>query len=207
MALLDRKNHMIHCKITYCGQTYAGKTRNLEFILGQIEPADRSELLSIATESIRLLFFTFTHPAFTHLGRYALRFHLYTAPGAVLYPSTHALSLKGADAMVFVADSRLPEFQRNVTAIKEAAAMIRAQGGRFPAFPVVLQYNKRDLPNIASVATLNKYLNPLAWPVVEAVALRGEGVMATLDASCRQVIAALTRRDAAPSAPIDDPKP
>lgn len=191
MALINVAAREIHCKIVYYGPGMGGKTTNLQWIHGQVPRANKGELLSIATETERTLFFDFLPLDLGKVRGFQTRFHLYTVPGQVLYERTRVAVLNGADGVVFVADSQRNKLEENVNSLKELARNIQRQGKKFQQFPLVLQYNKRDLPNALPVPILDKYLNPFNWPRFEACASSGPGVFDTLKAISKQVIAKL----------------
>jgi mutual gliding-motility protein MglA len=191
MALINVAAREIHCKIVYYGPGMCGKTTNLQWIHGQVPRSNKGDLLSIATETERTLFFDFLPLDLGKVRGFQTRFHLYTVPGQVLYERTRVAVLNGADGVVFVADSQRSKLEENVNSLKELARNIQRQGKKFQQFPLVLQYNKRDLPNALPVAVLDKYLNPFNWPRFEACATSGPGVFDTLKAISKLVIAKL----------------
>ena len=196
MALIDRKNKVIRCKIVYYGPGMAGKTSNLYAIHQQTPLENQSELLSITTETERTVFFDLTHPRFSALDSWPLRFHLYTVPGSVLYEQSRLDLLRHADGVVFVADSQRVKIAENVRSLSEVAFMLDVQKKLFAQFPLVLQYNKRDVPNVLPVERMDFHLNRLPWQRVLSVAPKGQGVMDAFDAICLKVRNALL-----PSAP------
>lgn len=195
MALINVATREIHCKIVYYGPGMCGKTTNLQYIHNQVPQEVRGDLLSIATETERTLFFDFLPLDLGKVRGFQTRFHLYTVPGQVLYERTRVAVLSGADGVVFVADSYRSKLQENVTSLRELAQNITRQNKKFAEFPLVLQYNKRDLPHelLLPVATMDHFLGAtrLNWPRVEAVATTGQGVFETLRAISRAVISKL----------------
>ncbi|MBA3946718.1 MAG: GTPase domain-containing protein [Herpetosiphonaceae bacterium] len=191
MALINVAAHEIHCKIVYYGPGMCGKTTNLQYIHSQIPQAAKTDLLSIATETERTLFFDFLPLDLGKVRGFQTRFHLYTVPGQVLYDRTRVAVLSGADGVVFVADSRRDKLEENVNSLKELARNVQKMGKRFQAFPLVLQYNKRDLSTALPVPIMDKYLNPLHWTRCEASALHGTGVFDTLRVISKLVISKL----------------
>ncbi len=119
------------------------------------------------------------------------RFHLYTVPGQMIYERTRVAVLNGADGVVFVADSQRDRLEENINSLRELARNIQKQGKRFQDFPVVMQYNKRDLPTSLPVAVLDKYLNTFNWERHEATATAGQGVFDTLKGISKLVIGKL----------------
>ncbi|MGB9723343.1 MAG: GTP-binding protein [Chloroflexia bacterium] len=196
MALINIAAREIHCKIVYYGPGLSGKTTNLKYIHSQVPKEAKGELLSIATETERTLFFDFLPLDLGRVRGFQTRFHLYTVPGQVLYERTRVAVLNGADGVVFVADSQRNKLEENVRSLQELARNITRQGKRFADFPVVLQYNKRDLPNALPVAVLDRYLRYRTGDGnlverFEAVATTGKGVFDTLKAISKLVISKL----------------
>src|SRR5688500_10852861 len=191
MALINVAAREIHCKIVYYGPGMCGKTTNLQYIHSQVPQATKGELLSIATETERTLFFDFLPLDLGKVRGFQTRFHLYTVPGQVLYERTRVAVLNGADGVVFVADSQKHKLEENIKSLREIALNITKQNKKCQDFPVVLQYNKRDVPGALPVATLDKYLNTMAWQRYEAVATTGVGIFDTLKAISKLVISKL----------------
>ncbi len=191
MALINIASREIHCKIVYYGIGYCGKTTNLQYVHKSITPNARGEMLSIATETERTLFFDFLPLDLGTVHGFRTRFHLYTVPGQVLYERTRLAVLNGADGIVFVVDSQAEKFEENVQSIAELDMHMRRIGKTMSAFPLTLQWNKRDMPNALPVPVLERYLNRRQVPRFEAVASAGKGVFATLRAISKSVIAQL----------------
>lgn len=191
MALINVAAREIHCKIVYYGPGMSGKTSNLQYIHSQVPKDAKGELLSIATETERTLFFDFLPLDLGKVRGFQTRFHLYTVPGQVLYERTRVAVLNGADGVVFVADSQKHKLEENIRSLKELAVNVTKQNKKFQDFPVVLQYNKRDVPGALPTATLDKYLNSLQWQRYEATATNGGGVFDTLKAISKLVISRL----------------
>jgi mutual gliding-motility protein MglA len=191
MALINVAAREIHCKIVYYGPGMSGKTSNLQYIHSQVPKDAKGELLSIATETERTLFFDFLPLDLGKVRGFQTRFHLYTVPGQVLYERTRVAVLNGADGVVFVADSQKHKLEENIRSLKELAVNVTKQNKKFQDFPVVLQYNKRDVPGALPTATLDKYLNSLQWQRYEATATNGGGVFDTLKAISKLVISKL----------------
>lgn len=191
MALINVEAREIHCKVVFYGPGLCGKTTNLQYIHSQVPHATKGDLLSIATEMDRTLFFDFLPLDMGKVRGFYTRFHLYTVPGQVMYDRTRVAVLNGADGVVFVADSQNDRLEENVNSLRELAHTIQKQAKRFQDFPVVLQYNKRDLPTAIPVAVLDKYLNTLGWERFEATATAGRGVFETLKAINKLVIGKL----------------
>jgi signal recognition particle receptor subunit beta len=196
MALINIAAREIHCKIVYYGPGLSGKTTNLKYIHSQVPKEAKGELLSIATETERTLFFDFLPLDLGRVRGFQTRFHLYTVPGQVLYERTRVAVLNGADGVVFVADSQRNKLEENVRSLQELARNITRQGKRFAEFPVILQYNKRDLPNALPVPVLDRYLRYRTSDGnlverFESVASSGRGVFDTLKSISKLVISKL----------------
>lgn len=191
MALINVAAREIHCKIVYYGPGMCGKTSNLQYIHAQVPRDTKGDLLSIATETERTLFFDFLPLDLGKVRGFQTRFHLYTVPGQVLYERTRVAVLNGSDGVVFVADSQRSKLEENIKSLKELAINITRQNKKFQDYPVVLQYNKRDLSEILPVSVLDKYLNGMHWQRYEAIATIGVGVFDTLKAISKLVISRL----------------
>ena len=191
MALINIASHEIHCKIVYYGIGYCGKTTNLQYVFKSINPSVRGEMLSIATETERTLFFDFLPLDLGTVYGFRTRFHLYTVPGQILYERTRLAVLNGADGIVFVVDSQAEKFEENVQSIAELEMNMRRIGKDLGNFPFIMQWNKRDLPSALPVNVLDRYLNRRRVPNFEAIAYEGKGVFATLRAISKNVMAQL----------------
>ncbi len=191
MALINVAAREIHCKIVYYGPGMGGKTSNLQYIHGAVPKETKGDLLSIATETERTLFFDFLPLDLGTVRGFKTRFHLYTVPGQVLYERTRVAVLNGSDGVVFVADSQKHKLEENIKSLRELAVNVTRQNKKFQEFPIVLQYNKRDVPNALPVEVMDKYLNPLKWPRYEAIATKGNGIFDTLKAISKLVISKL----------------
>jgi signal recognition particle receptor subunit beta len=191
MALINIASHEIHCKIVYYGIGYCGKTTNLQYVYKSINPDVRGQMLSIATETERTLFFDFLPLDLGSVHGFRTRFHLYTVPGQILYERTRLAVLNGADGIVFVADSQADRFEENVQSISELEQNMRRLGKDLNNFPLIMQWNKRDMPSALPVSVLDRYLNRRRVPHFEAVAFEGKGVFATLRAISKNVMAQL----------------
>ncbi len=191
MALINIATHEIHCKIVYYGIGYCGKTTNLQYVFRSINPNVRGEMLSIATETERTLFFDFLPLDLGSVHGFRTRFHLYTVPGQILYERTRLAVLNGADGIVFVVDSQSEKFEENIQSITELELNLHRIGKDLANFPLVMQWNKRDMASALPVPVLERYLNRRRVPSFEAVASSGKGVFATLRAISKCVMAQL----------------
>jgi len=190
-------NHAIReltAKIVYYGPGLCGKTTNLQFIHDTLGPDARGKMLSLATETDRTLFFDFLPVNVGRIAGMQARMQLYTVPGQVSYDATRKLVLKGADGVVFVADSQAAMLDANIESFRNLEANLSEQGIQLAEVPHVLQFNKRDLRSVVAVEDLNRALNRHGAPYVEAVAFSGAGVAATLKAISKLVLLDLSRR-------------
>jgi len=193
MTFINYASREINCKIVYYGPGLCGKTTNLQYIFDKTNPAAKGKLISLATETDRTLFFDFLPLELGTVRGFKTRFHLYTVPGQVFYDASRKLILKGVDGVIFVADSQVERMDANVEAIENLEANLRTQGYDLMTIPYVLQLNKRDLPNVASVDEMKRLLTKKNEPTFEAVAAKGPGVFETLKGVAKLVLADLTR--------------
>ena len=189
MALVNHTTREINAKIVYYGPGLCGKTTNIHRIYHRISPEMRGKLISLSTETDRTLFFDFLPVELGTVMNYRVRFHLYTVPGQVFYNATRKLVLKGADGVIFVADSQRAMLDANLESVANLRENFAEQGINLEEFPMVIQYNKRDLPEILSVDELNAALNPRAVPFFEAIATTGQGVLKSFTAMSKLVLA------------------
>jgi len=191
MSMINYASREINCKLVYYGPGLGGKTTNLEYVYGKVSPETRGKLISLATEQERTLFFDFLPVDLGAIRGFKTRFHLYTVPGQVYYNASRRLILKGVDGIVFVADSQAERMDANIAAMENLFENLADYGYDAAQLPIVLQWNKRDLPNAVPVSELSAQLNPGGLPEFEAVAVRGEGVFDTLRAVSKLVLKAL----------------
>ena len=164
MTFINYASREINCKIVYYGPGLCGKTTNLQYIYDKTNPDAKGKMISLATETDRTLFFDFLPLALGTIRGFKTRFHLYTVPGQVFYDASRKLILKGVDGVIFVADSQVERMDANVEAIENLQTNLKAQGYDLTTIPYVLQHNKRDLPNVASVDELVKLLRRKGEP-------------------------------------------
>ncbi len=188
MALVNHTTREINAKIVYYGPGLSGKTTNIHFIYHRISPNQRGKLISLATETDRTLFFDFLPVELGTIKNYKVRFHLYTVPGQVFYNATRKLVLKGADGVIFVADSQTAMLDANLESFANLHDNFAEMGIDLSDFPVVLQYNKRDLPDVMTLEEMTRAINPRNIPYYEAVAPRGDGVLKTFAAISKLVL-------------------
>ncbi|OGP76778.1 MAG: gliding-motility protein MglA [Deltaproteobacteria bacterium RBG_16_64_85] len=188
MSFINYSSREINCKIVYYGPGLCGKTTNLQYIYRRMKPETRGRMISLATETERTLFFDFLPLSLGEIRGFKTRFHLYTVPGQVFYDASRRLILRGVDGAVFCADSQLTRMDSNVESMENLRINLREQGYDTDRIPLVLQYNKRDLSPIASVAELHSLLNYRNVPEFEAVAPTGVGVFETLKAIIKLIL-------------------
>jgi mutual gliding-motility protein MglA len=182
MSLVNFTTREITCKIVYYGPGRSGKTTNLQYVYGRVPEARRGRMVSLATQTDRTLFFDFLPIDLGVISGFNTRFQLYTVPGQVYYNATRQLVLQGADGVVFVADSQARRFEENLESLQNLQGNLLQQGIDVRQFPVVLQYNKQDLPRdlILTKAELDDALNFRMQRSFSADALHGGGVFETL---------------------------
>lgn len=197
MASIDLAAKEITCKLVYYGCGMCGKTTNLQYVHGSIPAHAKGAMVSLATEQDRTLFFDFLPVQAAKVGEFVTKFQLYTVPGQPYYNATRKLVLQGLDGLVFVADSQWEKMKENVESFKNLQENLADYGLNLDTVPYVLQYNKRDLPNIAPVEFLEFLLNsrPVKVPAFEAIAITGVGVFPTLNVVSKLVLASLSRGD------------
>jgi len=184
----------INCKLVYYGPGLCGKTTNLQFIYTKVEPGTKGKLISLATETERTLFFDFLPLELGSIRGFKTRFHLYTVPGQVFYDASRKLILRGADGVIFVADSQVERMESNIESLENLEDNLAEQSMKLEAMPFILQYNKRDLPNAVPVEELQGALNPRNVPWFEACAATGVGVFETLKGAAKLVLNELKKK-------------
>ncbi len=178
----------ISCKIVYYGPGLSGKTTNLQYVHKKIPPNTKGELISLATDADRTLFFDFLPLNIGDVHGFSTKFQLYTVPGQVFYNATRKLVLRGVDGLVFVADYQRSKMEENIESLKNLEENLKEYGYNPTKLPMVFQYNKKDLQDIASLKEMERELNPQGFPFFESVATRGEGVFDTLKCITRLVL-------------------
>jgi signal recognition particle receptor subunit beta len=171
MSMINYASREINCKIVYYGPGLGGKTTNLEHVYGKVQPDTRGKLISLATETERTLFFDFLPVDLGTIRGFKTRFHLYTVPGQVYYNASRKLILKGVDGIVFVGDSQVERMEANQEAMQNLYDNMAEYGYDLTTMPFLIQYNKRDLPNAASIRELQAALNP-GWEVSNPARMR-----------------------------------
>lgn len=193
MSFINYASREINCKIVYYGPGLCGKTTNLQYIYQKTDPTAKGKMISLATETERTLFFDFLPLALGEIRGFKTRFHLYTVPGQVFYDASRKLILKGVDGVVFVADSQDVRLDANVESLLNLSENLEEQGYQLEKLPFVMQYNKRDLPNVTPIEELRSLLNPDGVPEFEACATTGEGVFETVKAVAKQILLELKK--------------
>ena len=191
MSVINYAQRIIDFKIVYYGPGMAGKTANLQYIHRCLPNGNRGNMISLATGDDRTIYFDFLPVTALTVRGFQTRFQLYTVPGQVQYNATRRLVLRGADGLVFVADSQFERLRENVESFRDLEANLREYESTLDEIPYVLQYNKRDLPNLAPLSYLEFVLNRRAArvPFFEASAIDGNGVFETLNTVSRMALA------------------
>ncbi len=188
MSLINYSSREINCKIVYYGPGLGGKTTNIQYIYDKLAPDTKGQLVTLATEMDRTLFFDFLPLELGEVKGYKTRFHLYTVPGQVYYNASRKLILRGVDGIVFVADSQDSRFDANIESLYNLHENLKEYDLLLDKIPFVMQWNKRDLPGAIPVQELEEELNPEKFGSFEAVATQGVGVFDTLKYVSKQVL-------------------
>jgi mutual gliding-motility protein MglA len=194
MSFINHMAREINCKVVYYGPGLCGKTTNLQYIYDKTVPQSKGKMISLATETERTLFFDFVPIDLGQVKGFKVRFHLYTVPGQVFYDASRKLILKGADGVIFVADSQPERLEANQESLDNLRVNLEENGISLEEVPFVVQYNKRDIPNVTPLEELREVLNPRGVPDFEAAARSGPGVFETLKGTARLVLSRLNAR-------------
>jgi hypothetical protein len=194
MSLVNYSTREITCKIVYYGPGRSGKTSNLQYVHAFVPDERKGPMVSLATETDRTLFFDFLPIDLGTISGFRTRIQLYTVPGQVYYNATRKLVLRGADGVVFVADSQKERTEDNLESFRNLHENLLEEGIEIREFPMVLQYNKRDLPGVLPINDLDDLLNFRGVPAFPASALEGAGVFDTLKSTSQLVLQSLSRR-------------
>jgi len=199
MSLVNFTTREITCKIVYYGPGRSGKTTNLQYIYGQVPDDRKGRMVSLATQTDRTLFFDFLPIDLGSISGFTTKFQLYTVPGQVYYNATRKLVLQGADGVVFVADSQVRQLDENIESLQNLQTNVLEHGIDIRSLPMILQYNKQDLPRelILSTQELDDALNFRGVPSFPADALHGQGVFETLKAVSAEVLRKLSESGSA----------
>ena len=194
MSTINFAAREINCKIVYYGPGIAGKTTNLKYIYGQVPQNVKGEMVSLATEDERTLFFDFLPIDLGTVQGFKTRFHLYTVPGQVFYNASRKLILRGVDGIIFVADSAPNRLRANAESMRNLRENLTEYNLTLEEVPMVIQFNKRDLPEALPLEMLRTVVDPVGkYPVFEAVAEKGNGVFETLRAISKLVLERLAQ--------------
>jgi signal recognition particle receptor subunit beta len=195
LSFINYSSREIILKIVYYGPGLCGKTTNIKYIYAATNPDARGKLISLETKQERTLFFDFLPLALPAIRGFKTRLHLYTVPGQLFYSASRKLIMKGADGVIFVADSQRERLEANIVSLEDLEENLHAYGYDISKIPFVIQYNKRDLPNIMPVEELRKQLNK--WNVSDfaaiATAPNGPGVFETLKAVVKMILVELRK--------------
>ncbi len=188
MSFVNYHTKEINCKIVYYGPGLGGKTTNIQYIYQKTSSQNKGQMITLNTENERTLFFDFLPLDLGEIRGFKTRFHLYTVPGQVFYEASRKLILRGVDGLVFVADSQVERVEANLESFQGLERNLIDQGYDLAKVPMVMQWNKRDLPNIVPVEDLQMQLNKRKNPSFEAIASQGHGVFETLKMISKSVL-------------------
>jgi signal recognition particle receptor subunit beta len=200
MPSLNRLKRELLFKVVFYGPGLGGKTTTLQHVHASTKPENRGELVSLATDTDRTLYFDYLPVKLLQVGDVTVKLQLYTVPGQVYYAATRKLVLNGADGVVFVADTQAARLDANLESLDDLNANLADQGRKLSDLPHVFQWNKRDLANLVPTDELDRRLNLFAAPAVPTVATRGDGVFDMLERITRLVIEAYRAELPGPSA-------
>lgn len=194
MSFINYEAREINVKVVYYGPGLCGKTTNIQYVYNKTDPKVRGGLVSLATDTERSLSFDFLPQTLPEIGGFKIRFHLYTVPGPVFYDVSRRLILRGVDGVIFVADSQRERTEANSESLEDLTVNLESQGFDPVGVPLVLQYNKRDLPTAVPIEEMDEQLRSGPRPRFEAIAPKGVGVFDSLKALARLLVAALERQ-------------
>lgn len=188
MANFNYSKKELNLKIVYYGTSLGGKTTNLRSIYAKMERDRKGQMMSLATDLDQTIFFDFLPVDIGEIKGWKLRFHLYTVPGQVYYNASRRLVLRNVDGLVFVVDSQRERLEENIESMFNLSDNLKVYDLTLENMPMVIQYNKRDLPNILPLEELQKQFNGAGYQYIESVAIRSIGVFETLKAVCQITI-------------------
>lgn len=191
MSYVNHVTRQVAIKIVYYGPGLSGKTTNLRFIYFKLDPSSRGDLVCLETDTERTYFFDLLPIRAGLIGDFRVHFQLMTVPGQIFYEASRKNVLRGADGIVFVADSQIPLLDANLESFDNLRRNLLSLDVDINAVPLVFQYNKRDLDNLIPVETFNQLLNPQSRPYVEASAINGVGVFETLREVAKMTVPAV----------------
>ena len=185
---INWQSRELNLKVVYYGPALSGKTTNLEQIHSRVSPQRRGELISLKTHEDRTLYFDFLQLELGKISGLTPKLHLYTVPGQTYYEASRKLVLRGADGVVFVADSSPDRVDDNLESWQNLKTHLTELNIPVATLPLVAQFNKRDLPQVLPVSTMASMLRLNGLPAFEAVAFEGKGVFDTLKAITNRVV-------------------
>jgi hypothetical protein len=188
MSFVNYNKKEINCKIVYYGPGLGGKTTNIQHVYQKTSGERRGNIISLNTDNERTIFFDFLPLDLGDIRGFKTRFHLYTVPGQVFYESSRKLILRGVDGIAFVADSQVERLEANKESLEGLKVNLAEQGLDFAKIPMVMQWNKRDLPNVMDISDMERELNPLKAESFQAIASKGDGVFETLKTLSKHVL-------------------
>ncbi|WP_372654917.1 ATP/GTP-binding protein [Halobacteriovorax sp.] len=180
MSFVNYHSKEINCKIVYYGPGLGGKTTNIQHVYQKTSGDSKGKIISLNNENERTLFFDFLPLDLGEIRGFKTRFHLYTVPGQVFYEASRKLILRGVDGVVFVADSQVERLDANIESLKSLESNLLEQGYDMSQIPIIMQWNKRDLPNVMSTEDLSEKLNKWNLQEFEGIATQGNGVFESL---------------------------
>ncbi|UCG29677.1 MAG: GTPase domain-containing protein [candidate division WOR-3 bacterium] len=197
MANLNYAKKELNLKIVYYGTSLGGKTTNLRSIYAKLAFDRKGQMMSLATDLDQTIFFDFLPVEVGEIKGWKLRYHLYTVPGQVYYNASRRLVLRNVDGLVFVVDSQQERLEENIESMYNLRDNLKAYNLNLQDIPMILQYNKRDLPNIMAIKELEAQVNTEGYQYFESVAIRHIGIFETLKKICQLTI--MAQADALPS--------
>ena len=191
MSLVNPETKEIICKIVYYGPSLGGKTTNVQRIFHETSEEQDGKLEALNAETERTLFYDFLPLDVGEIRGYRVRFHVFSVPGQVVYDASRKLIMKMLDGIIFVADSQKERMEENINSLRNLEVNLKQQGLDITEIPLVIQYNKRDLPNAMSIDEMRKELNKYNAPEFEATAQDGKGVFESLNSLSKSLITVL----------------
>ncbi len=188
MAFINHNAKIIHLKIVYYGPSLSGKTTNIRWIYQHLNREQQGQLTELNTDIERTLLLDFLPIGNFDTRGYKTRIHLYSVPGQIVYDASRRFILKSVDGVIFVADSQRERSDENLNALKNLEKNLEQSGYNLADIPLVIQYNKRDLPNLAPVQEMRNLLNPYNAPDFEASASRGQGVFESFNTVTKNIV-------------------
>lgn len=193
MSFINEKNKEITCKVAYFGAPFSGKSTSLKKVFEKTTAGKKEDTLTLTDETDGSLFFDFLPLSLGKVNGYTVRFHLYTVPGQSVYDTSRKLILKGTDGVIFVVDSRMEKLDQSLESWKQLKSLMGNQEVDFQKFPIALQFNKRDLPNVLPLEELHTLFNDKNFPEFETVAKKGENIMECFQSVAKQVLLGLKK--------------